>query len=63
MQLCDAIEFVERFAVAHPDLCPHKYEWQWSEMHRGSDHTIEHYRCKWCGCETQAQVSTTTWPI
>lgn len=45
----------------HPELCPHHYGWM-SSIKRGDKTTIEHYKCRICGCENTKVVVDTTCP-
>ena len=33
----------------HPEICPHDYEWYWTQNKDGK--YIEHYKCNLCGSE------------
>ena len=34
----------------HPEICPHDYEWYWTNTNKDGKR-VEHYKCNLCGSE------------
>lgn len=42
-----ATEIVYAICREHPDICPHSYEWEWSNKKDGTREV--YYKCRLCG--------------
>lgn len=44
-----AAQIIFTMCREHPELCPHDYEWEWSQTKENIKE--EHYKCRLCGNE------------
>lgn len=52
-RLITAANIVFEMCRRHPEICPHIYEWRWSQCK--PTETLEYYQCSICG-KTKTEV-------
>ena len=50
-----AAQVVFSICREHPEICPHDYEWEWSQTK--DDIEKKHYKCRLCGAEIVKEVN------
>ena len=54
-QIKDAAQIVFEICRNHPEICPHRYEWQSTKITESCGYKVEEklYRCTICGDEKE----------